>query len=66
MVSRHGYPDYILPVEPFVGLHEVENQLLKVVKHADLHCMEVGGLWKVAHDSGNMSKFIQFLVNMAP
>ena len=38
-----------------MGLHEVENPLLEVVKHADLHCMEEVGLREVSHDTGNMS-----------
>jgi hypothetical protein len=48
-----------------VRLHEVENQLLDAIKHADLHCMEKVGLWEVAHDTGNMSKHIESSVNMA-
>jgi len=36
-----------------------------VVKHADLHCMEEVGLREVAHNTGNMSKSVQFSVNMA-
>jgi hypothetical protein len=48
-----------------VRLHEVENPLLEVVKHADLHCMEVIGLWEVAHNTGNMSKHIESWVDMA-
>jgi len=47
-----------------VRLHEVENSLLEVIKHADLHCMEEVGLWEVAHDTGNMSKHIESSVNM--
>ena len=46
-------------------LHEVENPLLEVVKHADLHCMEEGGLRKVAHDTGNMPKHVESSVDMA-
>ena len=65
MVSRHGYPDCIVLVEPFVRLHEVENPLLEVIKHADLHCMEEVGLREVAHDTGNMSKHVESSVNMA-
>jgi hypothetical protein len=47
----------------------VENPLLEVIKHADLHCMEeVGlqevGLQEVAHDTGNMSKHVESSVNM--
>jgi hypothetical protein len=48
-----------------VRLHEVENPLLEVVKHADLHCMEEVGLREVAHNTGNMSKHVESLVNMA-
>jgi hypothetical protein len=47
-----------------VRLHEVENPLLEVIKHADLNCMEEVGLWEVAHDTGNMLKQIQSSVNM--
>ena len=46
-------------------LHEVEYPLLKVVRHADLDCMEEVGLWEVAHDTGSMSKHVESLVNMA-
>ena len=46
-------------------LHEVENPLLEVIKHADLHCMEEVGLREVAHDAGNMLKPIETSVNMA-
>jgi len=48
-----------------VCLHEVENPLLEVVKHADLHCMEEVGLWEVAHNTGNMSKHVESSVDMA-
>ena len=65
MVSRHGLSDCIELVKPFVHLHEVENPLLEVVKHADLHCMEEVGLREVAHDTGNMSKHVESLVNIA-
>jgi hypothetical protein len=46
-------------------LHDVENSLLEVVKHADLHCMEEVGLREVTHNTGNMSKHVEFSVNMA-
>ena len=46
-------------------LHEVENTLLEVVKHAYLHCMEEVGLREVTHDTGNMSKHVESLVDMA-
>ena len=65
MVSSHGKPYCVVFVEPFVHLHEVENPLLEVVKHADLHCMEEVGLREVAHDTGNMSKHVESSVNMA-
>jgi len=39
-----------------MSLHEVENPLLEVVKHADLHCMEEDGLREFAHIAGNVSK----------
>jgi len=48
-----------------VRLHEVENPLLEVGKHADLHCMEEVGLKEVAHDTGNMLKHVESSVNMA-
>jgi hypothetical protein len=43
----------------------VENGLLEVVKHADLHCIEEIGLRQVAHNTGNMSKQVQFSGIMA-
>jgi len=48
-----------------VRLHDVENPLLEVVKHADLHCMEEIGLREVAHNTGNVSKHVESSVNMA-
>jgi hypothetical protein len=45
-------------------LYEVENPLLEVVKHADLHCVEEVGLREVTHNTGNMSKHVEFSVNM--
>jgi len=48
-----------------VRLHEVENPLLEVVKHADQHCMEEGGLQEVAHDTCNMPTNVESSVNMA-
>jgi len=50
---------------PFVRLHEVENPLLEVVKHAELHCMEEVGLREGAYDIGNMSKHAESLVDKA-
>ena len=46
-------------------LHEVENPILEVVKHADMHCMEEVGLREVAHNKGNVSKHVESWVNMA-
>jgi len=43
----------------------VENPLLEVVKHTDLHCMEEVGLREVAHNKGNVSKHVESSVNMA-
>jgi hypothetical protein len=48
-----------------VYLGEVENPLLKVVKHADLHYMEVVGLREVTHDTGNLLKHVESFVDMA-
>jgi hypothetical protein len=45
-------------------LHDVENQLLEVVKHANLHCMEAVGLLEVTHDTGNMRKNDESSVDM--
>jgi len=46
-------------------LHEVENPLLEVVKHANLHCMEEVGLREVAQYTGNMLKHVESSVDMA-
>jgi hypothetical protein len=48
-----------------VRLHEVENPLLEVVKHADLHCLKEVELRKVAQNTVNMSKHVESLVNIA-
>jgi len=48
-----------------VRLHEVENPLLEVMKHANLHFMEEVGLREVAHDPRNMLKHVESSVNMA-
>jgi hypothetical protein len=48
-----------------VRLHEVENPVLDVSKHVNLHCMEEVGLRKVARNTGNMSKHIESSVRMA-
>ena len=46
-------------------LHEVENPLLEVVKQANLHCMDEDRLREVTHNTRNMSKHIEFGVNMS-
>jgi hypothetical protein len=43
--------------------HSIDN-LLEVVKHANLHCMEKVGRWKIAHNTGTMLKHIESSVNM--
>jgi two-component sensor histidine kinase len=45
-------------------LPEVKNPLLEVIKHADLHCMEEVGLQEVTHDTENLLKMVESLVNM--
>jgi hypothetical protein len=45
-------------------LHEVENALLEVIKHADRHCMENVGLQEVTHNTRNMSKHAESSGNM--
>ena len=44
----------------------MENPPLEVVQHADVQCMQEVGLRELAHDAGNMSKHIEYSVNMAP
>jgi len=43
----------------------VENPLLEVAKQADLQWIEEVGLREIAHNTGNMSKHVEFSVNMA-
>jgi hypothetical protein len=44
----------------------VENTLLEMGKHADLHCIEEEvGLREITHDTGNMSKHVESSVDMA-
>jgi hypothetical protein len=66
VVNRHRKPDWILLVEAFVRHHVVDIPLLEVVNNADLHCMEEVGLREVAHNAGNMSKYVQTSANMSP
>jgi hypothetical protein len=42
----------------------VGNPLLEVVKHAHLDYMEEVGQREVTHNPGNISKHIEFFVNM--
>jgi hypothetical protein len=44
----------------------VENSLLELVKHADLHCMEEVGLGEVVYDTANRSNHVDSAVKMAP
>jgi hypothetical protein len=44
--------------------HEVENLLLQVIKHADLHGLEEVGHLEVTHDTGNMSEHLESSLNM--
>jgi hypothetical protein len=46
----------------FMHLHEVDNPLLVVVKHANQHCMEEVGLRKVPHNTWNISEHCESLV----
>jgi hypothetical protein len=65
VVSRYGEPDFIVLVEPFVRLHTVENPLLEVVMHANLHWIAEVGLRKVTDIYGNRSKNVESSVNIA-
>jgi len=65
MVSRHGLTDCIVLVELFVGVHEVDNRRLEVVKHADPHCIEEVSQREVAHNTRNTSKNVESSVYMA-
>ena len=42
----------------------MEDPLLEVVQHADLHCMEEFVLREVADNTGNVSKQVESSVNM--
>jgi hypothetical protein len=45
--------------------HAVERYLLEVIKHADLDCMDEVRLREDVDDSGDMSKYVEFSVNIA-
>ena len=49
--------------EAAVGLHEVEESLMKVVRHTKLHCV---GIWlsKLGYSAGNVSGGIEVLMDM--
>jgi hypothetical protein len=65
VVSRHGEPDCLVLVEPFVRLHDVENPILVVTTYPYWDCMEVVGHWVVADDTANVSNQVESSVNMA-
>ena len=46
-------------------LHEVDDPLVGVVKHADLDCMDEVGPREVAHNTRNMFNCGEILVDMA-
>jgi hypothetical protein len=48
-----------------VSLPDVENALLEVLKHADLHFIEEVGLRGIAHNTGNASKHVYCSVDVA-
>ena len=43
----------------------MENRLLEVIKLADLHVMMEVEPLQVVHNTGNMSKHVEFSVNIA-
>jgi hypothetical protein len=47
-----------------VSLDEVENAVLEVVMNGDLYRMDEDRHCKVTHNTGNMSKHVETLVNM--
>jgi len=47
-----------------VYLPEVENPLLEVAQHTDLHCMEEVWLREVAHNTGYMLIQVESLVDI--
>jgi hypothetical protein len=48
-----------------VCFYKVENPLLEVVKHADLHCVKKVRLREGTHNAGNVSKHVESAVNVA-
>lgn len=46
-------------------LHEVDNPHLELVKYSDMHCMEEVVLYEVTRTMENLSKHIDFSVNLA-
>jgi len=46
-------------------LPAVENPHVEVIKHADRRCLEEVGLREVTHDPGNMSKHLEFSMDIA-
>jgi hypothetical protein len=47
-----------------VHLLELANPFPEVVKHANLRCMEDVGLREIAYNTGNVSKHVEYSVNM--
>jgi hypothetical protein len=65
VVRRHGQSYFIVHVELFVHLHEVENPLLEVVRHADLHCREEARYREGTYDTGNILKHTESSIHPA-
>jgi hypothetical protein len=65
VATRHRSRYCIVLVEPFMLLHEVENPLLVVFSHADLHRGEDVFHSKIAHHTGNASNEVSSIVNLA-
>jgi hypothetical protein len=42
----------------------MEYSCLEVVMHAKLQCTEEDGIWEIAHDTGNMLKYLESSVDM--
>ena len=45
-------------------LQQVDNPLLKLLKHANLHFMKEVGLLEVPHETGNMLKQVESSVHI--
>jgi hypothetical protein len=58
-----GYANRFILIRLSLDLREVEDPLMGVVKHVELHYMEGVRHGKVAHDVRHTSKHVQSLVN---